>query len=626
MVGDQAISMTDPTRVRTVRVLVDVTGIRRSFDYLVTGGDVDAVTVGTEVRVRLGPRSVRGWVTSLDVDSPVAARLQPIIGVRGIGPPPDMVSVAMWAAWRWAGHPAQLLRLASAPTVVGSLPAPVDRPMRDERAATGTADSQGLADLTRLAREAARPGGTVEGHDVGRPSVVRLAPAIDRIAFIVEVLAVAGGGAGDRSAVIACPSLRAASRLSAALRHEGFAVADLSVAGPASERAAAWARAAAGGQVVVGTRNAAWAPAPDPSVFVIVDEHDEAYRSERAPTWHARDVLGERAARAEVPFVQLSPCPSLEALESSRLLTTRPDAERAGWPRLQVIDRCDDDPRLASSLFSEPLGRLLESSGRTLCVLNRTGRARMLACRSCGALACCERCGAAVHAPVDTELSCSRCETRRPRVCSACGSAALKNLRIGVARAQEELAALIGEPVAGPDDATGDHGSTRVAIGTEALLHRSGRADTVVFLDFDQELTAPRFRAAEQAMVLLARAARIVGGRAGDGRLVVQTRLATHPVLAAVEAGDPGRLVAGERQVRESLGFPPFAALAMVSGAGAAEFVAGLRAVSPAVDLLEGGDGTWLIRAADHDGLADALAIPVRPEERLRIEVDPARV
>ncbi|MEZ5168309.1 MAG: hypothetical protein R2695_18215 [Acidimicrobiales bacterium] len=36
-------------------------------------------------------------------------------------------------------------------------------------------------------------------------------------------------------------------------------------------------------------------------------------------------------------------------------------------------------------------------------------------------------------------------------------------------------------------------------IGTEAVLHRIDRADVVAFLEFDQELLAPRQRAAEQA-------------------------------------------------------------------------------------------------------------------------------
>ena len=62
-----------------------------------------------------------------------------------------------------------------------------------------------------------------------------------------------------------------------------------------------------------------------------------------------------------------------------------------------------------------------------------------------------------------------------------------------------------------------------MVVGTEATLHQIDRADVVAFLDADQELLAPRYRAAEQALALLARAARLVGGKAGGGRIVVQT-------------------------------------------------------------------------------------------------------
>ena len=40
------------------------------------------------------------------------------------------------------------------------------------------------------------------------------------------------------------------------------------------------------------------------------------------------------------------------------------------------------------------------------------------------------------------------------------------------------------------------------------MLHQVPSADVVAFLDLDHELLAPRFRAAEQALALLARAAR----------------------------------------------------------------------------------------------------------------------
>lgn len=44
------------------------------------------------------------------------------------------------------------------------------------------------------------------------------------------------------------------------------------------------------------------------------------------------------------------------------------------------------------------------------------------------------------------------------------------------------------------------------------------------------------------------------------------------------------------------------------------------------IDVLGPRDGAWLVRAADHDRLADALAEVERPRGRLHLQVDPSRV
>ena len=147
----------------------------------------------------------------------------------------------------------------------------------------------------------------------------------------------------------------------------------------------------------------------------------------------------------------------------------------------------------------------------------------------------------------------------------------------------------------------------------------------MVFLDFDQELLAPRFRAGEQAMGLLVRAARVVGGRAAGGRVVVQTRLPRHEVIDAALHADPGRLVAAERETRTALGYPPFSALAVVSGVAAPAFVDRLGSTA-GIDVMGPNDGRWLVRAPDHATLAEVLAAVERPPGRLRVEVDPHRV
>ncbi|HRE02132.1 MAG TPA: hypothetical protein PLV68_12590, partial [Ilumatobacteraceae bacterium] len=308
------------------------------------------------------------------------------------------------------------------------------------------------------------------------------------------------------------------------------------------------------------------------------------------------------------------------------LLRPSIDAERRGWPIVEIIDRTQDEPWQKSMVTSALIRQLRDHDRTVVAVLNTTGRSRLLACRQCKALQRCERCEASVVQRDDNTFACLRCATTRPPVCQACGAASFANLRTGVTRLREELEAAAGRPVVAVT-ATGSDvvPPAGVYVGTEAVLHRVSRADTVVFVDMDAELLAPRYRAAEQAMTLLVRAARLVGGRAGGGRVLVQTFLPAHPVLDAARHADPGRLVPDEMRRRQMLGFPPAAAIALVTGNGAEAYGDSLRAsgVESATTL----DGATLLRTNDWATLATACATHPRPAgTRLRIEVDPPRL
>jgi primosomal protein N' (replication factor Y) len=622
---------------RVVRVLPDVSALRKTFDYTVPAALAESVRVGSQVRIALGPRRVGGWVVEDDVEPDPGVVLRPIAAVRGWGPPPEVLDLARWAAWRWSGPVPAFLRTASSPLAVRAVP--TSRPPVSARPASeGPPIGVGLEGGTR---------------------VVRVAPAGDRWP-ILEALAHQREQAGaEAGALVLAPGHRAAGDVARRLQSAGIPVALV----PGE-----WARARSGGCVVVGTRAAAFAPVPRLAGAVVLDAHDEAYHEERAPTWAAPVVVAERARRAGAPCALVSPCPTLEILALGPLVVGPRTVERRGWPPVEVIDRRSDDPR--TGLFSERLVRVVRdvmetAGGRVVCVVNRTGRARLLACAACGELARCERCGAALElvdatrrarsgpgvssGPKDDTgaaaalapfLRCRRCSEERPVVCAVCGATRMKALRLGVSRVREDLEALVGVAVTevwGPakaDEKEEDRvESARVVVGTEAALHRVHGADAVVFLEFDSELLAPRFRAAEQALGLLARAARLVSGaevrHPGDrapGRVVVQTRQPRHPALVSAVSADPGVLAGVEADVRRALDLPPFSALAVVSGPSAEAYGDALRSAAPATVAVRGPvDGAWSVRAPDHATLCDLLASVPRPPGRLRVEVDPVR-
>ena len=622
-----------------VQVVPDVAGIRKAFDYLVPAGLEDAVTVGASVRVALGRRRVTGWVVADGVAAPPGVTLQPLLAVRSWGPPAPVVELARWASWRWAGPLARLLATASPPTLVRALPASGRRPVPGP--GTGGALEGGAGggpgdDADKAALAAVAFG--------GGPAVVRLGPAHDPFPVVEAAARLAAAGAGG--ALVLCPAHTAAERVGARLRAAGFPVALL----PDQ-----WARARAGGVVAVGTRAGAFAPLPEVAAVVVLDAHDQAYHEERAPTWAAWEVATERARRAGAPCALVSACPTLDLLRGRRLVLDSRRHERAGWPSVEVVDRRADDPR--SGLYSERLVTLVRWAAaapgrRVLCVLNRTGRARLLACAACGELVRCERCGGAMAQAVAAgdatgRLVCGRCGDERPELCASCGSLRLRALRVGISRVREEIEALAGAPVAEVSAGTGRGAAVEepgtlerapVVVGTEAVLHRLRRADAVCFLDVDAELLAPRLRAAEQTLALLGRAARVVGAGGGGapgedggrgrapGRLLVQTRLPDHPALLAAVHADPGLVAAAEEPVRAELGLPPFAALALVSGPSADAYGAALAAAAPdGVEVRGPADGAWSVRAPDQGVLADLLAAVERPAGRLRVEVDPVR-
>lgn len=570
------------------RVLPDVTGLAKPFDYSIPADLVDHVTIGTMVRVELHGRRIGGWVVDLPVDPAVPHHeLKPIAKVRGHGPSAELIELAEWASIRWAARRIRPFLVTASPrNAVRALPLP-------HRRATSPAPS---SPATTTLLEA---GG----------GVLRLPPRSDVLPSVLSAI-----GVGPTLVVV--PTNHDAILLASRLRRTGATVAYV----PDD-----WAAAAGGVDVVIGPRSAAWMPCAGMAAAIVVDEHDEVLQdTERSPTWHARDVIAERCRRAGVPAVFVSPAPTLVAVEelagAGGVMHPPRERERLHWPRVEVVDRTDEDPWKKSLITSALIERLRDPLQRVVCVSNITGRARVLACRTCRELVRCETCEAAVGLTDENRLVCRRCEAERPAVCQACGASKFANLRPGVTRLREELEAAANRrvvAVTGADD--GPPQRAEIYVGTEAVLHRIDRADVVAFLEFDSEMLAPRFRASEQALALIIRAGRLAP------EVMIQTFNPDHEVVRAAFGADPDIVLDGERARRSMLNLPPYGALASVSGGFSQEVIDQLdRSV---VDVGQVGDDRFLVRSTDWTTLGMALNAADRPPgARIRVEVDPARV
>ena len=571
-----------------VRVVPDISGIDKTFDYLVPErfGNVE---VGTIVRVPLNGRRVDAWVVDLigSRTDDQSYELKEILDVASIGPSIDVVALASWCSRRFVGPLRAVLSIASPPNRVKKLA------MR--ATASKNASRTTLPEIDRL--------GSLGGGVVVWP------PLRPWRQLLESALAL------GRTLVI-CPGVSTARTIAVALRREGFTVALM----PDD-----WQRAAEGVDVVVGARSAVWAPCDDLRAVVVLDEHDERLQDERSPTWHARDVAVERARRAGAPCLLVSPIPTVSACEwAGESRTVTGFADDAGWPAITVVDPHtglgDDEAPRTGLLSSSLIAALRDPSKVVACVLNVKGRARLVACKSCREIARCEHCDAAMV--LGNGLECPACQHHRPEVCSSCGAGAFSLLRKGVSRVRDEIEAAAGRVVI---EVTGDsiepaNNAGAVYVGTEAMLHRLNAADTVAFLDFDNEVFAPTYRAGEHAWSLLILASRLVRG-ASDAQIILQSNDAMNPIVSAFAGHDVSALINAERDKRRMLQLPPFSFMARIVGDEADATL--LTSPPLGISVAATRAGEWLIRA-NEEGQFVSFCGSLRARN-LRVYSDPQR-
>jgi primosomal protein N' len=563
---------------RAVRVITEVAALDRPFDYLLADASSNAA-LGDRVRVDFNHRSVRGWIVE---DAVPSDELKTIKKWLGFGPPATQLEFLKWASERWYGTWSRFLLAASSKRIVTQLPT----------APASTALSVAVS-VSRFT-----------------PGAIQLAPTTDPIDLVLSAYEETRHREG--SLLVLVPTEGWAGRLRGRLEQRGCPVAS-------SDE---WERTRAGWPVVIGARGAALAPVPRVAGAVVIDADDESYRSSAAPTWEATTLLRERCRRDDAPLWATSMVPSPALL--NRAEYQRDSDLVGGWPRVEVIDRRQSDPR--EGVLSEPAlraaHRALEGDEvvAVVVILQRLGAGRLLACVRCGELARCAQCQQAEE-EVGEELACAERHEMRARFCRHCGSTNLRRVKVGVTTLARDVAAQLGQPVSEVTASIDPTSSLeRVVVGTEATWQRVRRCGVVVFVDFDQYLLAPRESARRGAIAAVGKAGRLVGSRReARGHVVIQTRRGDDGVLDALREASFESIIAGDIATAELLSLAPYGASAEVSGEGAEAFINGLGS-----DLVRVRPTTqgFVVRAKDVDTLTTVLRGASRPAGKLRVAVE----
>jgi len=351
-----------------------------------------------------------------------------------------------------------------------------------------------------------------------------------------------------------------------------------------------WAMARAGtAGIILGTRSAVFAPAPNLALIIVDEEHDPSLSQQDGVRYSGRDVAVKRAQINNCPIVLGSATPSLESLSNANQgryqlhrLTER--AGGARHPEKTVIDTRG----LAlqgglSSRLQDVIRETLAQDEQVLLFLNRRGFAQALTCTDCGHIAMCHHCDArmTLHRR-PAELRCHHCNDRRhlPSACPSCASQRLVANGLGTEQTEQVLTQLFPNiPIirADSDTMTARDAMAKLAqtltntnaaivIGTQLLTkgHHFPKVTCVGVVDADSLLFNPDFRGEERLLQLLTQ----VSGRAGrenlTGHVYIQTRHPDHPLIAQLLERSYTELAQELLTDRQQRGLPPSGAIGVV--------------------------------------------------------------
>jgi primosomal protein N' (replication factor Y) len=365
----------------------------------------------------------------------------------------------------------------------------------------------------------------------------------------------------------------------------------------AGERHDEWHKIRQGrARIVIGARSAIFAPV-DPLGLIIVDEeHENSYKQEEAPRYHARDVAIMRGQMESATVLLGSATPSMESYYNCKkgkyaLLELPERADDKKMPIVRVVDmrqtlRKGKVIPIFSPQLTDAIAHRLERSEQIILFLNRRGYSTSLQCPQCGQVAGCPNCSISLtYHRQDQKLACHICGHTEsvPAACPnpKCRNPEIRYAGLGTQKVEETLVKLFPEArikrmdsdaLKRKDDfrrILGDFrsGKIDILVGTQMIakgLHFP-RVTLVGIIYADLALHQPDFRAGERTFQLLTQ----VAGRAGrgdiEGEVYVQAFTPFHPAIQFARRHDFAGFFEQELEFREQLRYPPLSRVALLT-------------------------------------------------------------
>ncbi len=344
--------------------------------------------------------------------------------------------------------------------------------------------------------------------------------------------------------------------------------------------------------IMIGPRSALFTPFEHLGLIIMDEEHENSYKSEQTPKYHARETAIERASYCGASVLLGSATPSIESWYRTQigeytLLTLKKRAKAAQLPKVYIEDLREEFKAKNYSIFSRHLQELiqdrLQKKEQIMLFLNRRGYAGFVSCRECGYVMTCPHCDISLKyhqiSYKKGKLLCHYCGYQIEMIdaCPKCGSHYIGTFGIGTQQVEEMVKKLFPSvTVLRMDtDTTAKKGmhekilsafanhEADILIGTQMIVkgHDFKEVTLVGILAADMSMYANDFRASERTFQLLCQAA----GRAGRGdrlgEVIIQTYHPEEYCITRAAAQDYEGFIKQELSFRQLLAYPPIASL-----------------------------------------------------------------
>lgn len=351
--------------------------------------------------------------------------------------------------------------------------------------------------------------------------------------------------------------------------------------------------------IMIGPRSVLFTPFSNIGIIIIDEEHEDSYKSESVPRYHARETARKRAEMEGAKVVLGSATPSVESYYLAetgeyRLFTLEERVQKRELPQVTVCDMRKElregNRGILSGRLQEWIGETLESRHQVMLFLNRRGYAGFVACRQCGHVIGCPHCNVslALHGKGSPKekLVCHYCghEERNPEVCPVCGSPFIGSFKVGTQQAAEQVQKCFPKARIlrmDQDTTRGKDGHARILsafanreadilIGTQMIVkgHDFPGVTLVGVLAADLSLHMNDYRAAERTFQLLTQAAGRAGRGDAAGRVLIQTYSPDNYSIRAAAKQDYQAFYRQEILYRRLMGYPPASGMLVIHGTG----------------------------------------------------------